>query len=1399
MTDDAPRSVSELPEGSEPLKRVLIALGIGLFALVALALIGLQLLNTGPGQRFLTNQLDGIAPRSGLTVSVGRLEGSLYGRLVIHDLRLGDPQGTFLQAPRVELDWRPQAIVSRKLHVNSLVAPTVRWLRMPKLRKTEPEGPILPNFDIYVGRLLLERVIVEPPVAGRRQIARVEDDIDIRDGRARVNLIASTSGGDRVRLDLDAEPDRDRFDIALDVQAPASGVLTAMLGLKQPLALRIAGDGRWSAWRGSIQGTLGGARLADLDLNVAQGRFDLAGTASPGLIVGGVVRTLTQPAVRLQASAQFADRRFDTVIRATSPSVDLAADGIFDLGEGDFENVAVNLRLLRPSALLRRLASRDLTLAMRIDGPFAGPTIDYRIAAPQAALATTVFDQLRIAGRVRIDKGPITIPMTLTARRITGVGGFLTPLLTNVRVEGPLFVNGLDISSNALRLRSDRFTARAVAALDLRTGRYNVALLGDLPRYLVPGLGLVDVDADLRVVPSADGRNPQVRGRATARVTRLDNGFFNWLLEGRPTITANLNVLPTGDLTFDDARLTSPALTLTGGGSRGRDGIFRVAARGRHRDYGPLELRVTGPIDRPDIGVRLLSPGFGVGLANVDANLTPSPDGWSVNAAGQTSYGPAALRGRLITRPGQPLVVDIAALNAVGLTAAGPLTQTGGAFTGTLAVTGPGIGGSLRLSPFQNVQRIEAALTARNGRLQLAGQPTSVVRGTLDATLILYPAAPAITARSTFAGVERGRLELETGTANVDYRAGNGTAAIAARGEQGVPFTVDARLGFAPRRVTVTGSGTVEREPVRLDQPATFEAVPGGWRLLPATFQLSRGSAQLAGTFGNETALDARLNGVGLSLLNIVSPLEIDGRATGTVNLVIPASGALPRGRANLRIAGLTRSGLASVSLPVDVGLAAAIQGNAAAARAVIQRRGNVIGRMQAQLRPIPGDASDPWAERLLAAPLVAQLRWNGPAGALWPLTGIEAFDIRGPIAIAADLGGRLGEPTVRGVMRSEALRFESTLLGTVIENVKLDSRFAGSRLEFASFSGTTRDNGRVSGSGFIDLSVLRGFPMDIRLQAERAQLLRRDDLRATATGPLRITNGPDGGLIAGDLIINRARFRIGRPAVEEVPELAVTERNAALVRRERTAAAKPTVWRLNIDAEADNKVEVDGMGLESEWQADLKLTGQATAPNIVGRAQLIRGSYEFAGRRFELSRGLIRFTGGGYPPDPVVDIAAEARVDGLTATLRIGGTAQQPQIAFGSVPALPEDEVLSRVLFGESITNLSAPEALQLAGAVASLRGGGGTSNFDVFNVLRKGIGVDRLRILPGNTTTGRGTSVAAGEYLGDRVYVEVATDAQGYTATQIEVELTRSLSILGQVATFGGTSVNLRWSKDY
>jgi len=121
----------------------------------------------------------------------------------------------------------------------------------------------------------------------------------------------------------------------------------------------------------------------------------------------------------------------------------------------------------------------------------------------------------------------------------------------------------------------------------------------------------------------------------------------------------------------------------------------------------------------------------------------------------------------------------------------------------------------------------------------------------------------------------------------------------------------------------------------------------------------------------------------------------------------------------------------------------------------------------------------------------------------------------------------------------------------------------------------------------------------------------------------------------------------------------------------------------------------------------------------------------------------------------------------------------------------------LSRILFGTSITNLSAPEAIQLAAAVAALQDGSG--NLDPINNIRRAIGLDRLRILPADIATGQKTSLSAGKYIGRRLFVEVITDGQGYSATRTEYQVTRWLSLLSSISTIGRASANVRVSKDY
>ncbi|MFZ4690709.1 MAG: translocation/assembly module TamB domain-containing protein, partial [Polymorphobacter sp.] len=568
-----------------------------------------------------------------------------------------------------------------------------------------------------------------------------------------------------------------------------------------------------------------------------------------------------------------------------------------------------------------------------------------------------------------------------------------------------------------------------------------------------------------------------------------------------------------------------------------------------------------------------------------------------------------------------------------------------------------------------------------------------------------------------------------------------------------------------------------------------------GWTLQPVNIITADGQAEISGLFGDRKTLRARFDKVSLALLTVAYPaIDVSGRVSGTIDIALPPGG-VPVGTASLRLNSLSRAGIASASLPIDVGLNAELTATGAVARAVIVRGGKVEGRAQARIGPIAGGSAT-LKDRIFASPILAQLRYNGPAQSLWGLSGVSAVDVRGPISIAADISGNVGDPQLAGTMRSQGARVESTALGAVIDQVSLDSRFTRSRLDLIRFSGRVGNDGSITGTGGIDLSAERSFPMDIRLRLKNARLVNRDDLNGTASGTIRIATDAYGGVFSGKLDIDRATYRLGTASAITVPTLVVTEKNTRVLGRRVAVYAAPTRWLLNLDVKGDRRLFLSGMGVEAEWRANLKIKGGATTPEVTGRVELVRGDYDFAGKRFSLTKGDIRFQ-GSYPPDPVIDISASSSTSGFTAQLDIDGTALRPEIKFSSVPSLPEDEVLSRVLFGDSVTNLSAPEAVQLAGALASLRGGSGGLN--PINLVRKGLGIDRLRILPADTATGRKTAVAAGQYIGRSVYVELATDAQGYTATNIEVSLTRSLSILSTIETLGGTSVNVRWKKDY
>ena len=1367
-------------------RRLLYELATLLLGIAFLLAIGVAILDTAPGHRWIADQIGQLETASGLKIRIGRIEGSLFGQSKLRNVAVLDQRGIFFTSPEIDLDWAPGAWLYHKLDINRVHADRATLIRLPKLKpSTSKAGPILPGFDIHIGELSIDRLDVGPQVSGTPRSGRIRGKADVRSGRAIVNLGAAIDGSDKLLIRLDAEPDGNRFDLETAAQSRADGVLPAILGMKRSLNLLITGNGTWTKWRGLAALSVSDRAAGRLALSADNGRFGLSGVLAPSQYLTGRLQHLTAPVIKVRGTATLKDRILDGQLILGSAALRTVASGAIDLGQNRYRHLSLGLDLLQPKALFDNMTGQKVRLVWSLDGPFATADYAYRLTSPNFAFDQTGFVDVLADGRGRLSPWPMRVPLHLQARAITGVGDTASAILGHASLDGMLEMTPKLIRGEDLLLKSDKLSGKLSMLIDLQTGNFQLLLSGGLKRYFIEGLGIVDVLTDLKIIPGAGGHGSVVTGSAKAWVRRLDNSFFASLTGGLPRIETGITRTQDGVLHLSNLQLYSPKLRLSGEGVRNANGTFHIVAAGRQATYGPLRLGLDGDIARPKVDLLLARPNDTLGLSNVHLLLNPVPAGYDYKAFGGSKLGDFTSNGQIQLPHIGPTIIAVSALKLADTTATGTLAPLAGGIAGNLNLSGGGLNGTIGFVPIDGNQRIDLHLAAANATFPGA---LAVHSGRLDGSIALGETQTTVNGVVNARGVQVSGMALDRIEANASLVNGSGQVRAVLAGKRGAAFQFSAVANVSPQRIAIGGRGSVERQPLVLEQPAVLTASDDGWALAPTHIAFGGGHAVVSGNNGSAPSVHAQLEAMPLQVLNIVSPdLDLGGLASGSVDY---AWKGIRSGRMNLTVRGLSRSGLVLASQPIDVGIAAILTGDKAGMRAVAVAGGQTIGRAQALFSPLgPGSV----VEALMNAPLFAQLRYSGPADTLWRLSGIEVFDLTGPAAIGADIHGTLANPSIGGSVRTQNARIESAVTGTVIQQVAVDGRFEGPHLVFSRIAGATPGNGSISGSGTVTFTGGRT-AMDLSFNAANALLLNRDDVSARGTGTIKVQSGGSGGTISGNLHLNGGRFTLGKASsAAAIPQLNVKE--VGLDQADVIQPEQLHPWKLDVKVAGGN-LQVTGLGIDSIWTTNLQVGGYADSPAFTGRASLVRGDYEFAGKSFRLDRGTIRFRGES-PPDPLLDIHASADVQGLSASVSVTGTGLKPDIEFASAPALPQDELLSRLLFGTSIANLSAPEALQLAAAVAALQSG--KPNLNPINALRSAIGLDRLRIVPADISTGQKTAVAAGKYIGRKLYVEVVTDGHQYSATNVEYQITRWLSVLSTVSTIGRASANVRVSKDY
>jgi translocation and assembly module TamB len=156
--------------------------------------------------------------------------------------------------------------------------------------------------------------------------------------------------------------------------------------------------------------------------------------------------------------------------------------------------------------------------------------------------------------------------------------------------------------------------------------------------------------------------------------------------------------------------------------------------------------------------------------------------------------------------------------------------------------------------------------------------------------------------------------------------------------------------------------------------------------------------------------------------------------------------------------------------------------------------------------------------------------------------------------------------------------------------------------------------------------------------------------------------------------------------------------------------------------------------------------------PDLVGTVNVVRGFYDFQGRRFEVLRdSQIRFQ-GARPSDPALQVDAQRIISGVTAIVNIRGTARQPQVRLSSQPPLDEADVLSLIVFNQPLNALGQGERLNLAERAGGLAVGYLAS--PLANSIADALDLDIFEIQATGSESGR-PAIALGQQIGSRLFV--------------------------------------------
>ena len=390
--------------------------------------------------------------------------------------------------------------------------------------------------------------------------------------------------------------------------------------------------------------------------------------------------------------------------------------------------------------------------------------------------------------------------------------------------------------------------------------------------------------------------------------------------------------------------------------------------------------------------------------------------------------------------------------------------------------------------------------------------------------------------------------------------------------------------------------------------------------------------------------------------------------------------------------------------------------------------RGSVTGTLQAT------HSDDGWA----AMPLRATLKADSSALVLLHLYVPEIDRAAGALSLDLVIGGTLGAPLVNGVARLERGELDFYQVNLALRDVAAEARLIDNG--FVLKSTGRAGEGRIAADAELVWRDREPFG-ELTIKGEDLLIADVPEARITASPDLRFR-------VAGRELSATGVVRVpfARLVPADLTGAVLPSADEVLVGEEPVDPASSFRVSSNIRLVLGEKVTLDSFGLSGRLAGTLNVITQPDGSSRgSGELGVAEGKYAALGRRLDIERGRLVFTGGALN-DPGVDIRATKEFPDVKAGVNVRGTLREPRMTFFAEPSLPQSQIVSLLLAGGTFDSSQGDAGS--AGRNALLAQGGAI----LAQQLGQRIGIEDVGI---EQNLANEASLVLGKYLSPRLYV--------------------------------------------